>query len=108
MQKLLQVNGIGEITVAVLLAQLPESGCLSNKQISALLVLAPFCRDSGTMKGHRIVWGSRSAVCPTLYMATLSAVRHNKPIKIFHERLLSQEKLKKVALVACMRKLLTI
>lgn len=107
MEQLLQVDGIGAVTVAILLAQLPELD-LSNKQISALVGLAPFCRDSGAMKGHRTVWGGRSAVRSTLYMATLSAVRYNKPIKIFYERLLSQGKLKKVALVACMRKLLTI
>lgn len=108
MEQLLQVDGLGQVTVAILLAQLPELGRLSNKQISALVGLAPFCRDSGAMKGHRMVWGGRSAVRSTLYMATLSAVRHNQPIKSFYERLLSHGKQKKVALVACMRKLLTI
>jgi len=103
-----QVHGIGMVTVTTLLAQLPELGQLSNKQISALVGLAPFCRDSGGVKGKRMIWGGRALVRSTLYMATLSAVRYNKPIKIFYDRLLARGKLKKVVLVACMRKLLTI
>lgn len=103
-----QVHGIGMVTVTTLLAQLPELGQLSNKQISALVGLAPFCGDSGGVKGKRMVWGGRALVRSTLYMATLSAVRYNKPIKIFYDRLLARGKLKKVVLVACMRKLLTI
>jgi transposase len=103
-----QVQGIGMVTVTTLLAQLPELGQLSNKQISALVGLAPFCRDSGRVKGKRMIWGGRALVRSTLYMATLSAVRYNKPIKIFYDRPLARGKLKKVVLVACMRKLLTI
>ena len=108
MAQLGQVNGIGIVTVTTLLAQLPELGQLSNRQISALVGLAPFCRDSGGVKGKRMIWGGRALVRSTLYMATLSAVRYNQPIKKFYDRLLSRGKLKKVVLVACMRKLLTI
>jgi transposase len=80
-----------------------------NKSDKVELVgVAPFCRDSGTMKGRRIVWGGRALIRSTLYMATLSAVRYNPPIKAFYQRLIARGKLKKVALVACMRKLLVI
>jgi transposase len=108
MKQLTQVTGIGDITAATLLALLPELGQLSNKQISALVGVAPFCKDSGMVKGHRVIWGGRALIRSTLYMATLSAVHHNKPIKTFYQRLVANGKLKKVALVACMRKLLTI
>ena len=108
MKQLTQVTGIGDITAATLLALLPELGQLSNKQISALVGVAPFCKDSGMVKGHRVIWGGRALIRSTLYMATLSAVFHNKPIKTFYQRLIANGKLKKVALVACMRKLLTI
>ena len=107
-KQLTQVTGIGDITAATLLALLPELGQLSNKQISALIGVAPFCKDSGMMRGHRAIWGGRALIRSTLYMATLSAVHHNKPIKAFYQRLIANGKLKKVALVACMRKLLTI
>jgi transposase len=90
------------------MAQLPELGQLSNKQISALVGVAPFCKDSGTMKGRRVVWGGRASIRSVLYMATLSAIRYNKPIRTFYQRLIANGKLKKVALVACMRKLLVI
>jgi transposase len=107
-KQLTQVDGIGEVTISVLMAQLPELGQLSNKQISALVGVAPFCKDSGTMKGRRVVWGGRASIRSVLYMATLSAIRYNKPIKTFYQRLVANGKLKKVALVACMRKLLII
>jgi len=107
-EKLIQVDGIGSVTASTLVSQLPELGQLSNKQISALVGVAPFCRDSGAMKGRRIVWGGRALIRSTLYMATLSAVRFNPPIKAFYQRLITNGKLKKVALVACMRKLLVI
>ena len=107
-EQLTQVEGIGSITASTLIAQLPELGQLSNKQISALVGVAPFCKDSGKMKGQRMVWGGRALVRSTLYMATLSAVQHNAPIKTFYQRLIAKGKLKKVALVACMRKLLVI
>jgi transposase len=106
--QLIKVEGVGEITVLTLLTQLPELGVLSNKEITALVGLAPYCRDSGQKAGRRQVFGGRQLIRSTLYMATLSAVRFNKPIKAFYDRLLSRGKPKKVALVACMRKLLTL
>lgn len=108
MERLIQVEGIGDITVLTLITQLPEQGQLSNKEIVALVGLAPYCKDSGTKAGRRVIFGGRMLIRSTLYMATLSAVRYNKPIKAFYNHLLSRGKLKKVALVACMRKLLTI
>lgn len=106
--QLIQVEGVGLVTALTLVAQLPELGRLSNKQVSALVGVAPFCRDSGALKGRRTIFGGREPVRSTLYMATLSAIRFNKPIKAFYQRLVVGGKLKKVALVACMRKLLTI
>ena len=103
-----QIKGIGEITAFNLVANLPELGKLSNKEISALVGVAPFCRDSGTLRGKRTIWGGRSEVRSALYMATLSAIRFNPPIKAFYDRLIAKGKLKKVAQVACMRKLLTV
>lgn len=108
MEQLIQVQGIGEVTVLTLLTQLPELGKLSNKEIVALVGLAPYCKDSGKKTGRRTIFGGRILIRSTLYMATLSAVRYNKPIREFYQRLLANGKLKKVALVACMRKLLTI
>jgi transposase len=87
---------------------LPELGQLTNKEISALVGVAPFCRDSGTQKGKRTTWGGRTQVRSILYMAALSAVQYNPPLKAFYNRLLMKGKTKKVALVACMRKLLTV
>lgn len=103
-----EVKGIGEITVMTLLAALPELGRLDRKKIAALVGLAPFNRDSGTLRGKRTVWGGRAMVRHALYMATLTAVRCNPLIKTFYTRLRSNGKVAKVALVACMRKLLTI
>ena len=91
-----------------LLAYLPELGNLNRKQISALVGVAPFNRDSGTLRGKRSVWGGRAKARATLYMATLTASRHNPVIRDFYQRLLAAGKPKKVALVACMRKLLVI
>ena len=105
---LLTVKGIGEVTAYTLIGELPELGQIDNKKISALVGIAPFCRDSGTMRGKRSTWGGRAQVRTALYMAALSASRHNPVIKIFYERLLMNGKCKKTALVACMRKLLTI
>lgn len=104
---LTEVNGIGDVAMMTLLALLPELGTLGRKPIAALVGLAPFNRDSGTAKGRRTVWGGRAAVRQVLYMATLSAVRHNPALKTFYERLRQRGKPPKVALVACMRKLLT-
>jgi transposase len=106
-QALASVPGIGAASVAVLLAQLPELGKLDRRRIAALVGVAPLNRDSGQMRGQRSIWGGRADVRRTLYMATLTAVRHNAPLKAHYERLLAVGKRKKVALVACMRKLLT-
>ena len=101
-------KGIGPVTSRTLLAELPEIGTLDRKQISALVGLAPFNRDSGSLKGRRSIWGGRAPVRCALYMATLVATRRNSVIKDFYNRLIAKGKLFKVALVACMRKLLTI
>ena len=104
---LASVPGIGTASVAVLLAELPELGKLDRRRVAALVGVAPLNRDSGQMRGQRTIWGGRSDVRRTLYMATLTAVRHNPILKTHYERLLAAGKRKKVALVACMRKLLT-
>lgn len=101
-------KGIGTSTQACLMAALPELGELSHEQISKLVGVAPLNCDSGKHKGKRFTWGGRADVRCALYMAALSAVRYNPVIKVFYDRLLSKGKPKKVALVACMHKLLTI
>ena len=105
---LLAVKGIGPATVRTLLAELPELGTASRQQIAALVGLAPFNRDSGTLRGKRIIGGGRAPVRSVLYMATLTAARCNPVIRAHYQNLLIRGKRKKVALVACMRKLLTI
>ncbi len=102
------VPSIGPTTSRVLLAELPELGTLNRKQISALVGIAPLNRDSGTLKGHRMIWGGRATVRSALYMATLVATRFNPVIRDFYKRLRSKGKAAKVALIACTRKLLTI
>ena len=102
------VAGIGPITVTTVIADLPELGRLSRREVSALVGVAPFNRDSGQHRGRRSTWGGRGTVRSTLYMAALVASRHNPVIRAFYQRLLGAGKPKKVALVACMRKLLTI
>lgn len=102
------VAGIGPITVTTVIADLPELGRLSRREVSALVGVAPFNRDSGQHRGRRSTWGGRGTVRSTLYMAALVASRHNPVIRDFYQRLLGAGKPKKVALVACMRKLLTI
>jgi len=102
------VPGIGAVTVSALLSDLPELGHLNRKQIAALVGVAPVNRDSGQHRGKRHIKGGRAAVRQVLYMATLSATRFNPVIHAFYERLLKAGKEKKVAIVACMRKLLTI
>jgi transposase len=102
------VPGVGPVLARTLLAELPELGTISPKRLSALVGVAPFNRDSGTFQGKRQVWGGRSPVRAVLYMAALVATRHNPVIREFYERLLASGKPKKVALVACMRKLLSI
>ena len=102
------VPGVGEQLSLSLLAYLPELGNLDRKQIAALVGVAPFNRDSGPRRGKRSVWGGRSRVRATLYMAVLTASRHNPVLRTFYQRLLAAGKPKKLALTACMRKLLTI
>lgn len=104
---LTSVKGIGPVVSTVLLADLPELGQLNSKQIAALVGLAPFNRDSGCYRGKRSTWGGRATVRSALYMATLVAVRYNPPIQTLYQHLLDQGKEKKVALIACARKLLT-
>ena len=102
------VPGVGEQLSLTLLAYLPELGTLNRKQIAALVGVAPFNRDSGTLRGQRTIWGGRSRVRAVLYMAALVSSRHNPVIRDFYQKLLAAGKAKKVALVACMRKLLVI
>jgi transposase len=102
------VPGIGPVCARTLVLDLPELGTLSRQRIAALVGVAPFNRDSGTLRGRRTIWGGRAAVRATLYMSALVAVRHNPALKTFYERLCAAGKAKKVALTACMRKLLTI
>jgi transposase len=102
------VPGIGPICARTLLCALPELGTRSRQRIAALVGVAPFNGDSGTMRGRRTIWGGRAHVRATLYMGTLVAVRHSPVLKASYERLLAAGKAKKVALTACMRKLLTI
>lgn len=102
------VKGIGPTTTSTLIAEVPELGRLSRREISALVGVAPFNCDSGTLRGRRMVFGGRATVRRALYMAALVATRFNAVIRGFYERLILAGKPKKVAVVACMRKLLTI
>jgi len=101
------VPGVGRVTATTFLALLPELGALSRRQIAALVGVAPFNRDSGTLRGRRTVWGGRATVRAALYMAALVGTRFNPALKAMYRRLVAAGKPKKVALVACMRKLLT-
>lgn len=103
-----EVPGIGDGASFTLLACLPELGKLSNKAIAALVGVAPFNRDSGTLRGRRHIWGGRCTVRTALYMAALSATRHNPVIREFYKRLRANGKPAKVAIIAAARKLLTI
>ena len=102
------VPGIGSVSCLTLLGALPELGSLNRREIAALVGVAPLNRDSGAYRGRRSTWGGRSRVRRTLYMAAMSARRHNPVIRAFYERLTEAGKPGKVALVACIRKLLTI
>jgi transposase len=102
------VPGVGPQLAVSILAYLPELGTLDRKRIAALVGVAPFNRDSGTLRGKRTVWGGRSHIRAALYMGALVASRHNPVISTFYQRLLASGKAKKVALTACMRKLLVI
>lgn len=102
------VKGVGPVTVMTLAAALPELGQLGRRQIAKLVGVAPLANDSGQRRGKRHTGGGRGDVRAVIYMATLSAIAHNPAIKVFHSRLIAAGKAKKVAIVACMRKLLTI
>ncbi|MED5620143.1 IS110 family transposase [Ideonella sp. BN130291] len=108
LDKLLRsASGIGPVASATLIAELPELGKLNRREIAALVGVAPMANDSGNSRGRRRVQGGRFEIRRVLYMATLTAARHNPAIKAFYNRLKAAGKLTKVALVACMRKLLT-
>jgi transposase len=108
-EELLQSTpGVGPVVTTTLLATLPELGTVTGKQLSALVGVAPFNRDSGMLRGTRTVWGGRAQVRAVLYMGALVATRFNPVIRAFYQRLCAAGKAKKVALTACMRKLLTI
>jgi transposase len=102
------IPGVGKVLSATLLAELPELGKLNRRQIAALVGVAPFNRDSGTMKGKRTIWGGRASIRTALYMAALVGTRSNPVISQFYRRLVEKGKAKKLALVACMRRLLII
>jgi len=102
------VPGIGPVVSRTLLGELPELGRLTHKQIAALVGVAPLNRDSGSLRGRRIIWGGRAVVRGVLYMSAVVAARRNPIIKAFYQRLRTAGKAPKVALVACMRKLVTI
>ena len=102
------MKGIGPITSGTLMASLPELGTLDRRSIAALVGVAPFNRDSGAFRGRRTIWGGRAQVRHMLYMAATAAIRSNPVIKDFYERLIGRGKPHKVALVACMRKMITI
>lgn len=102
------VKGVGKVTVMTMVALLPELGKLDNKKIAALVGVAPFNKDSGKSRGKMMIYGGRMEVRNVLYMATLSAKKWNPVIKEMYERLVGRGKIKKVALVGCMRKLLVI
>ena len=102
------IPGVGPVTRLTLIAELPELGRLNRREIAALVGLAPFNRDSGQHKGERVIWGGRAQVRQVLYMAALAATRSNPPIRAFYLHLKARGKPAKVALTACMRKLLTV
>ena len=102
------VPGVGPVLAVTLLAEVPELGSLTRKKIAKLVGVAPLNRDSGTLRGQRTIVGGRSSVRAALYMAALVATRYNAAIRTFYQRLVAAGKPKKLALTACMRKLLTI
>jgi transposase len=105
---LASVTGVGDITARTLIADLPELGTLDRRKIAALVGVAPFTRQSGQWRGRSFIAGGRPTVRAALFVATMAAVRHNPAIRAFRQRLLANGKPKMVAMVACMRKLLTI
>lgn len=107
-ERLMGVKGIGDISSHQIVTDLPELGSLSNKQVSSIVGVAPFCQESGKYKGKSRIRGGREALRSTLYMAVLSAKQHNPVIRDFYNRLAARGKPHQVAMVACIRKLLTI
>lgn len=105
---MLSVPGVGKVTAATLASQLPELGSCNRKEIATLVGVAPFSHDSGKKRGKRMIKGGRPAIRSVLYMATLSAMRYNPVIRRFYDHLIGNGKETKVAIVACMHKLLTI
>jgi transposase len=105
---LMSVPGVGPTIAATLIADLPELGSIDRRRLASLVGVAPFNRDSGAMRGKRTIWGGRSDVRASLYMATLVAIQHNPTIRAFNDRLRKAGKPPKVAITACMRKLVTI
>jgi len=101
-------KGVGPVLSHMLLAKMPELGTLNRKQAGKLVGVAPLNRDSGKFRGKRTVWGGRAEIRSVLYMATMSAIRSNPVIRVFYQRLIEAGKPHKVAITACMRKLLTI
>ena len=104
----MSAKGVGPAVSASLIAQLPELGTLTHKRIAALVGVAPMNRDSGKWRGKRYIQAGRTAIRSTLYMAALVAARHNPQVRAFYVRLLAAGKPPKLALTACMHKLLTI
>jgi transposase len=100
--------GVGPVLSMTLLSNLPELGALNRKQIAALVGVAPLNRDSGSFRGKRMIWGGRASIRSVLYMSVTCAIRFNPVIKKFYQRLRDAGKLHKVAMTACMRKLLVI
>jgi transposase len=102
------VPGVGPNLSRILIAELPELGQLSHKQIASLVGVAPYSRDSGVLRGKRMIWGGRAPVRSALFLSVWSAAKWNPAIRLFYDRLRAKGKPPKVAQVACMRKLLTI
>lgn len=107
-ERLTAIKGVGYVTAINVLLHMPELGELTSKEVASLTGVAPFNRDSGQMKGKREIWGGRAPVRTALYMAIVSGIRTNPIIKKFYDGLINRGKLRKVAMVACMRKLITI
>jgi transposase len=105
---LASVPGVGPVTARTLIAELPELGSLDRRKLAALVGVAPFNRDSGAWRGHRMIGGGRTSVRNVLYMAALVAIRHNSVVRATYQRLVNRGRPKKVAIIACLRQLLTI
>jgi len=105
---LASVPGVGPVTARTLIAELPELGSLDRRKLAALVGVAPFNRDSGAWRGHRMIGGGRTSVRNVLYMAALVAIRHNPVVRATYQRLVNRGRPKKVAIIACLRQLLTI